>query len=79
MITITLKNIPEDLHKRLKERAAQHHRSLNNEAIACLETALKSRQVDTEALLKRARDLRSRTPVRLTDKDLHKYKNIGRS
>ena len=29
MATITLKNIPADLHRELKKRAEEHHRSLN--------------------------------------------------
>lgn len=37
MPTITLKNVPEDLHRRLTARAAKHRRSLNQEVIACLE------------------------------------------
>lgn len=31
MTTITLKNIPDDLHQRLKESASRHHRSFNRE------------------------------------------------
>ena len=34
MAIITLKNIPADLHRDLKKRAEQHHRSLNKEIIA---------------------------------------------
>ena len=34
MATITLKNIPADLHRDLKKRAEEHHRSLNKEIIA---------------------------------------------
>lgn len=37
MPTITLKNVPEDLHRRLTARAARHRRSLNQEVIECLE------------------------------------------
>lgn len=37
MPTITLKNVPEDLHRRLTARAARHDRPLNQEVIACLE------------------------------------------
>lgn len=38
--TITLKNIPDDVYERLRESAAVNKRSLNNEAIVCLESAL---------------------------------------
>ena len=34
MATITLKNIPADLHRDLKKRAEEHHRCLNKEIIA---------------------------------------------
>ena len=40
MPTITLKNVPDELHRRLKEVAAQNHRSLNREAIRLLEESL---------------------------------------
>jgi plasmid stability protein len=38
--TLTLKNIPDDVYKRLKAAAESHRRSLNSEAIVCLETVL---------------------------------------
>jgi len=38
--TITLKNVPTELHRSLKESAKRHKRSLNQEAIHYLETAL---------------------------------------
>ena len=78
MATITLKNIPEQLHKKIKQMAVQHHRSLNSEIISCLERTLESSLVDTDALLARARSLRSRLSVRLTNKDLTVLKNQGR-
>ena len=40
MATLTLKNVPDDLHRRLKARAEQNHRSLNREAIRCLEESV---------------------------------------
>jgi hypothetical protein len=38
--TITLKNVPPELHRSLKESAKKHKRSLNQEAIHCLEGAM---------------------------------------
>lgn len=38
--TITLKNIPDAIYEQLKQAAEAHHRSLNSEVIACLETQL---------------------------------------
>lgn len=39
-ITITLKNVPAELHRSLKESAHRHKRSLNREALHVLETSL---------------------------------------
>jgi len=38
--SITLKNIPEPLYRRIRMAADRHHRSLNSEIIARLEQAL---------------------------------------
>ncbi len=39
MANLTIKNVPEELYLRLKEKAVDHRRSLNQEAIAQLEAA----------------------------------------
>ncbi|MHB8652809.1 MAG: FitA-like ribbon-helix-helix domain-containing protein [Terriglobia bacterium] len=79
MGTLTIKNIPEKLRKRLKESAAQHRRSINSEAITCLEKALVGGRVDPREFLERARALRERTPnIFLTEEDLRTAKNEGR-
>lgn len=38
--TLTLKNLPDELHARLSAAAKRHRRSLNQEAIVCLESGL---------------------------------------
>lgn len=38
MTTLTLKNIPEELHARLKESAEKNRRSLNSEILVRLES-----------------------------------------
>ena len=43
MPTLTIKNLPEALHARLKLQAQSHRRSLNQEAIHCLEEMVLSR------------------------------------
>lgn len=40
MPTLVLRNVPEDLYRRLKETAAQHRRSMTQEAIVSLQAAL---------------------------------------
>lgn len=79
MATITLKNIPEDLYARLRTSAGEHRRSINREAIACLEKALLSRPVDPESFLAGAHELRkSLGAVYLTDRDLKRARKEGR-
>ncbi|MFU8815611.1 MAG: FitA-like ribbon-helix-helix domain-containing protein [Pseudomonadales bacterium] len=56
--SITLKNIPDPIYQRIKLAAKRHHRSMNNEIIACLEQALAPRPVDIESRLGEARRLR---------------------
>ena len=78
MITITLKDIPRAVHVALKHRAKQHGRSLNKEALACLETAVAPAQVNVEALLREVRQQRAALPGKLTDQLLHEAKSAGR-
>ncbi|MBN8458618.1 MAG: hypothetical protein J0M04_12350 [Verrucomicrobia bacterium] len=39
-VTLTLKNVSPLLHRKLKAQAKRHKRSLNQEAILCLERAV---------------------------------------
>jgi plasmid stability protein len=56
--TITLKNIPDDIYDSLKLAAEAHHRSINSEAIACLERVLMPAKAGHEERLARARQVR---------------------
>ncbi len=40
MPSLVIKNLPEDIHVKLKEQAARHHRSMTREAIAILSEAV---------------------------------------
>lgn len=40
MSSLVIKGLPQDLHRKLKEQAARHHRSMTREAIALLERGL---------------------------------------
>jgi len=79
MATLTIKNIPEKLHKRLRESAAQHRRSINNEAISCLEKVLVTTREDPREFLAEVRAARARIPrAYLTEEFLRAAKNEGR-
>jgi plasmid stability protein len=77
--TLTIKNLPEKLHQRLKESAAQHRRSINSEAICCLEKVLISTPVDPQEFLAEVRAARERLPAMyITEEFLRAAKNEGR-
>jgi plasmid stability protein len=79
MATLTIKNIPEPLVKRLKQQAAAQHRSLNFQVISYLEQMTQSMPVDADILLARARAIRQ-VPrgTTLTDRLLNELKAVGR-
>lgn len=58
--TLTLKNMPDEVYQRLKASAKANRRSLNSEAIVCLERMLLPEEPDPTDRLERARSLRAR-------------------
>ena len=78
MASLTLKGVPPALHRRLKERAARHRRSINREAIECLESVLLADRVDVDALVAQARALRRRVRGQVTDDLTTQFKRQGR-
>jgi len=78
MPSLTLKNIPETVMKRLRSQAAARRRSVNSEAIALLETGVQATPVDPESLLAWIRSARI-TPRRpVADKLLTRARQAGR-
>jgi plasmid stability protein len=77
--TLTLKNIPDDLYERLKAAASLHRRSLNGEAIVCLESVLNQTRISVAERLERARRLRAEMPgPELSDAEIDAMKREGR-
>lgn len=77
--TLTLKNIPAAVYERLKAAAEQHRRSLNSEAIVCLETVLLPGRISPSERLARARELRAALPeAKFRAKDIDAAKQQGR-
>ena len=78
--TLTLKNIPDEVYEQLKVSAERHRRSLNSEAIVCLETVLTPGRVTPRERLTRARSLRAALPGdRFKAADIDKARRTGRS
>jgi antitoxin FitA len=78
MQSITLKNIPEEIHQSLKIMARIHHRSLNNEIITCLERYTHHDQSQTQSVLEKARFNRSKISTVIKAKDIELAINEGR-
>ena len=77
--TITIKNIPDAVYDGLKQAANAHHRSINSEAIACLERVLLPSKNGHEERLARARQIRtSLNPKQFTAIDIAKAIEQGR-
>jgi plasmid stability protein len=76
--TLTLKNIPDAVYKALKASAINNRRSLNSEAIACLERTLVPVRVTVEERLERARLLRARMLSEISPEEIDAYKREGR-
>ena len=78
MVTLTLKNIPDELHQRLKESAERNRRSLNSEILVRLEGAFSAPLADRRTV---ARSLKAFTSG-LPDVDhsrVDTYKRQGRA
>lgn len=79
MATMTIKNIPDALYAALKETAAANRRSLNSQAILCLERAVQSKPVGLRRLVSRIRTRRGRLEgIFVTDADINEVKRKGR-
>ncbi len=81
-MTITLKNVPPALHRTLKKQAKLNKRSLNQEAITCLESNLGSKRPDRKVLIAdiiKFRDkLAAEGVVAMTQDELREAINEGR-
>ena len=78
--TLTLKNVPDVVYERLKASAELHRRSMNSEAIVCLEAVLVPTRVSSAERLARARELRSALkPARFSARDIDALKRAERA
>jgi plasmid stability protein len=67
MANLTVKDLPDSLYEKLKSRAHANRRSIASEVTVLLERALGERATAEDDLLRRAKQLRDRTPTRLTE------------
>ena len=60
-VSLSVKNVPDDVAHRLKARAAHNHRSLQGELLAILEQAAGGRRLSVEEVAQEVKRLGIRT------------------
>jgi predicted HicB family RNase H-like nuclease len=76
MLTLTLKNVPEDLHAMLLASAERNRRSLNSEILARLERGLAAPTIDPRAHAKELKAFTARLP-KVEHARVRRYKHQG--
>lgn len=78
-ISLTLKNIPDEVYRCLKAAAETHRRSLNSEVIVCLESVLMPTRRSADERLASIRRLRAALPQHgFHADDVDAFKREGR-
>ena len=78
MVSMTLKNIPDKLHRRLRERAEAHGRSLNKEILASLEQIAYARRITVPDYLSRVERVHRQIDFQVTFDEIQKAIESGR-
>jgi plasmid stability protein len=80
MPALTIKGIPDEVYRKLKAAAERHRRSLNSEAIVCLERSLSGEREDPGEVIADLRRWHRRMAEgpRLTEAFLRKARREGR-
>ena len=78
MNTLTIRNISDSLHKTLQKRAKTFHRSLNNEIIFALESAVLESKIEIEEMLQLSEEVRSRLNFKISLSEINEAKQFGR-
>ena len=78
MVNLTVKNIPDELHERLKHSAERNRRSLNSEILVILQSFFIAPVVDPAARERRLKALRDSLP-KVDHALVDEFKREGRS
>jgi len=60
-VNLSIKNVPEELAQRLRERARRHHRSLQGELMAIIEEEMTPRRMTVDQVYQRVQELGLKT------------------
>jgi len=78
MTTITLKNVPPNVHIGIKKRAEKHHRSVNSEIVYCLERILGLAEDEVDDILAKVEIAHKGIKVSLKQSEIRAAINEGR-
>jgi antitoxin FitA len=78
VLTLTLKNIPKDLHAQLKQSAEKNRRSLNSEIMVRLESDFAAPAVDAGAHARALQAFAAKLP-KVDHARISRYKRRGRA
>jgi plasmid stability protein len=62
-VSLSIKDVPDDLARALRQRALKNHRSIQGELMHILETTVRPRPFNAEALLERLEAIGVRSPA----------------
>lgn len=79
MASVTIKNLPDSIYRKLKARAKNNHRSINGEIVNVLAHELNEAEINVAEFLAEAEKIRNRVKIELTDEGLIALKNEGRA
>ena len=75
---ITIRDIPDEVYKKLKEQAELHQRSINSEVIFYLNQMVRSHRPDPDQVIARAKKLKRHAKGSLTMKEIQQAIDQGR-
>jgi plasmid stability protein len=76
--TLTIRNVPDIVHAKLKRRAEKHRRSLNSEGLHLLEEATGEGEIDRDAVWEEIRRRREEGPtITIGPKELKRLMREG--
>lgn len=76
---ITIRDIPDEVYKKLKEQAELNHRSINSEVIHHLEKMVRSHRLDPDQIISQAKRLRRQAKGSLTMEEIQNAIDTGRA
>lgn len=78
-MNLTIKDLPESLHSKLKAKAEETGRSLNKLVIYTLEQNFASQKIDEKQWLERVRNRRKKMNFSVDEESLNEAKRSGRA